>query len=164
MLNFLRDLVVFNCEFFNIYRSKDYYMAVKIRLSRIGKKKAPFYRIVAVDSRKKRDGASLENLGTYDGLKGVIVQLDLERVNYWVSKGAILSDTIKKLLKMKSKSESQKPDEEKNKTKVKKETAGAKSKAKAKEEVKETSVVTRAIADKLADKKEEVKKQKKKPN
>jgi small subunit ribosomal protein S16 len=48
-------------------------MAVKLRLTRIGKKKAPFYRIVAIDSRKKRDGAFLENLGTYDALKGNLV-------------------------------------------------------------------------------------------
>jgi len=50
-------------------------MAVKLRLSRIGKKHAPFFRIVAVDSRKKRDGSYLENLGTYDSIKGSFVQL-----------------------------------------------------------------------------------------
>jgi len=74
-------------------------MSVKIRLSRVGKKKAPFYRIVAVDSRKKRDGANLEILGTYDGLEGVIVNLDMDRIDYWVSQGAIPSDTVKKLIK-----------------------------------------------------------------
>ena len=47
-------------------------MAVKIRLSRIGKKNAPFSRIVAIDSRKKRDGAFLEDLGTYDMLKSKV--------------------------------------------------------------------------------------------
>ena len=72
-------------------------MAVKIRLARIGKKHAPFFRIVAIDSRKKRDGAYLETLGTYDVLKGALVQFNVERINDWVSKGAILSDSVKKM-------------------------------------------------------------------
>jgi len=75
-------------------------MSVKIRLSRIGKKKAPFYRIIAVDSRKKRDGAFLEDLGTYDVLNSRLVRFDLERVNYWVSQGALPSDSVKKLIKL----------------------------------------------------------------
>jgi small subunit ribosomal protein S16 len=75
------------------------FMAVKIRLSRIGKKAVPFYRIVAVDGRKKRDGAYLENLGTYDGLKGTFVQFYPERINDWVAKGAIVTDAVKKLQK-----------------------------------------------------------------
>jgi len=74
-------------------------MSVKIRLSRIGKKKAPFYRIVAVDSRKKRDGANLEILGTYDGLAGVIVNIDMDRIDYWLGQGAIPSETVEKLIK-----------------------------------------------------------------
>jgi len=74
-------------------------MALTIRLSRIGKKHAPFYRIVAVDSRKKRDGAYLENLGTYDGLKGTVVQLNLEGLKNWIAKGATLSDTVKRIYK-----------------------------------------------------------------
>ena len=79
-------------------------MAVKIRLSRIGKKNAPVYRIVAVDSRKKRDGEALENLGTYDPIKGALVQYHEERVQDWISKGAIVTDAVKKLQK-KSKKE-----------------------------------------------------------
>jgi small subunit ribosomal protein S16 len=78
-------------------------MAVKIRLSRIGKKNAPVYRIVAVDSRKKRDGEALENLGTYDPIRGVLVQFHEERINDWVSKGAIMTDVVKKLQKMNKK-------------------------------------------------------------
>lgn len=74
-------------------------MAVTIRLSRIGKKHAPFYRIVAVDSRKKRDGAFLDNLGTYDGLKGTVVRLNLEGLKGWIAKGATLSDTVKRIYK-----------------------------------------------------------------
>lgn len=73
---------------------------VKIRLSRIGKKHIPFYRIVAVDSREKRDGAFLENLGTFDGLKTKIIRFDVERINDWVSKGAVMTDTVKKIYKM----------------------------------------------------------------
>lgn len=75
-------------------------MAVKIRLSRIGKTNRPYWRVVAVDSRKKRDGAFLENLGTYDPIKHEVVQLHVDRIDEWVSKGAICSDTVKKLIKI----------------------------------------------------------------
>ena len=75
-------------------------MAVKIRLARIGKKSAPFYRIVAIDSRKKRDGEFLEDLGTYDGLKTKLVHFHEERINHWISLGAQPSETVKKLHRM----------------------------------------------------------------
>ncbi len=75
-------------------------MAVRIRLSRVGKKKVPFYRIVAVDGRKKRDGAFLENLGSYDGLSGKLVQFNQERINHWIGLGAIPSDAVKRLQKL----------------------------------------------------------------
>jgi small subunit ribosomal protein S16 len=74
-------------------------MSVKIRLARIGKKKAPFFRIVAVDGRKKRDGEYLENLGTYNPLTGELVQFHVERIQAWLDKGAIPSDTVVKLQK-----------------------------------------------------------------
>ena len=74
-------------------------MAVKLRLSRIGKKHAPFFRIVAVDSRKQRDGACLENLGTFDPIKGSFIQFHEERINDWISKGATASDSVKKLMR-----------------------------------------------------------------
>lgn len=79
-------------------------MAVKIRLSRIGKKNRPYWRIVAVDSQKKRDGACLENLGAYDPLTHNILQLHRERVEHWIANGAVCSPTVKKLIK-KSKSQ-----------------------------------------------------------
>lgn len=79
-------------------------MAVKIRLSRVGKKAAPFYRIVAVDERRKRDGSSLEVLGTYNPLKGEMVQFNQERINFWISQGAIPTDAVKRLQKEQSKS------------------------------------------------------------
>lgn len=75
-------------------------MAVKIRLARIGKTHAPIYRIVAIDSRKKRDGEALEILGTYNPMSGEIVQFHADRVNAWVSKGAIVTDSVKKIQKL----------------------------------------------------------------
>lgn len=74
-------------------------MAVKIRLARIGKKNAPFYRIVAIDSRKKRDGASLEILGTYNPLTGELMQFNNDGINAWIKQGATPSDTVKRLQK-----------------------------------------------------------------
>lgn len=82
-------------------------MAVKLRLSRIGKKHAPFFRIVAVDSRKQRDGANLENLGTFDTLKGTFVQFHAERVNEWLAKGATPTDSVKKLIRLHKEANSQ---------------------------------------------------------
>lgn len=75
-------------------------MAVRIRLSRVGKTKVPFYRIIAVDGRRKRDGAFLENLGSYDALKSKLVTFNEERLDYWIDQGAIPSDAVKKLQKL----------------------------------------------------------------
>ena len=77
-------------------------MAVKLRLSRIGKKNAPVYRIVAIDSRKKRDGASLEVLGTYNPITGRLVQYNQERIQYWVAQGATPTDAVKKIQRLHS--------------------------------------------------------------
>jgi len=74
-------------------------MSVKIRLSRIGKKNRPYWRVVAVDSRKKRDGAYLDNLGTYDPIKHQVVQFHTDKIATWVAKGAVCSPTVIKLLK-----------------------------------------------------------------
>ncbi len=74
-------------------------MPVKIRLARIGKKHVPFYRLVAVDAREKRDGEYLANLGTYDAIKGGIIQFDEAGYHDWVAKGAIPTDAAKKLFK-----------------------------------------------------------------
>ncbi|KKP22933.1 MAG: 30S ribosomal protein S16 [candidate division TM6 bacterium GW2011_GWF2_28_16] len=75
-------------------------MSVKIRLSRLGKTNRPYWRVVAVDSRKKRDGAFLDNLGTYDPIKHEVIQLNNEGINNWVLKGAICSPAVKKLIKI----------------------------------------------------------------
>ncbi len=72
-------------------------MAVKIRLSRIGKKHVPFFRIVAIDSRAKRDGQFLENLGTYDALKGTLVVFNEQLYDKWIARGAIPTDSAKKI-------------------------------------------------------------------
>jgi len=72
-------------------------MAVRIRLSRIGRKKTPFYNLVAIDSRSKRDGAFLSDIGTYDGLKGEVVHFKEDIYNDWIAKGAIPSDSAKRI-------------------------------------------------------------------
>jgi small subunit ribosomal protein S16 len=73
---------------------------VVIRLRRGGSKKKPFYRIVAVDSRKKRDGAVLETVGYYDPkTEPPTIKLEMEKYNSWVEKGAKVSETVKNLVK-----------------------------------------------------------------
>ena len=75
-------------------------MSVKIRLARHGAKKRPFYRIVVADSKSPRDGRFLENVGTYNPLiDPAKVVLKQERIKYWINQGAILTDTVKSLLK-----------------------------------------------------------------
>ncbi len=75
-------------------------MAVKIRLQRVGTKKRPFYRVVAVDSRKRRDGDVIESLGQYQPISNdVQFSVNEEKVIDWLKKGAQTTDTIEKLLK-----------------------------------------------------------------
>jgi small subunit ribosomal protein S16 len=73
---------------------------IAIRLSRFGRKKAPFYRVVAVDSQKKATGMVLEVIGTWNPAKN-IKEIDKEKVASWVKKGAQISATVKKLLETK---------------------------------------------------------------
>ncbi|MGI6787218.1 MAG: 30S ribosomal protein S16 [Acholeplasmataceae bacterium] len=73
-------------------------MAVKIRLQRFGAKKRPFYRVVASESTRARDGKFLEILGTYNPLDGT-VNIDGEKVEKWLNNGAQPTDTVKSLLK-----------------------------------------------------------------
>lgn len=80
---------------------------VTIRLSRGGAKKSPFYHIVATDSRARRDGRYIERLGYYNPVArgdSTEVQLDLDRVDYWIGVGAQMSDTVKKVVKIHRKS------------------------------------------------------------
>ena len=74
-------------------------MSVKIRLTRMGDKKSPFYRVVVADSRSPRDGKFIEILGTYDPLKQpAVVKIDNEKAAKWLSNGAQPTDTAKSLL------------------------------------------------------------------
>ena len=77
-------------------------MAVKLRLTRVGSKKNPVYRIVAADSRSPRDGKFLEIVGRYNPQTDPsTIEVDEERVRDWLSKGAQPSDTVARLLKVK---------------------------------------------------------------
>ncbi|PKM50758.1 MAG: 30S ribosomal protein S16 [Firmicutes bacterium HGW-Firmicutes-7] len=76
-------------------------MAVKIRLKRLGVKKAPFYRIVVADSRAPRDGKFIEEIGIYDPTKETMqLKVDEEAAKKWLANGAQPSDTVRKLLKI----------------------------------------------------------------
>jgi len=73
---------------------------VKIRLQRGGAKKRPFYRVVALDERRQRDGRALQFLGTYDPkVDPAEIKLDHAAIQAWVDKGARLSDTVRSLIK-----------------------------------------------------------------
>jgi small subunit ribosomal protein S16 len=75
-------------------------MAVKIRLKRIGAKKAPFYRVVVADSRFPRDGRFIEEIGTYNPLvEPSEIKIDEEAARKWLNNGAQPTDTVKTLLK-----------------------------------------------------------------
>lgn len=75
-------------------------MAVKIRLRRMGAKKAPFYRIVVADSRYPRGGRFIEELGYYDPTKDPkVVKIDMEKAQKWIANGAQPTDTVRGLLK-----------------------------------------------------------------
>ncbi len=76
-------------------------MAVKLRMTRMGRRHRPFFRINAVEARTPRDGRVLEKLGHYDPIekdKDKQIVLNLERVRYWLDKGAVPSDTVSQIL------------------------------------------------------------------
>lgn len=74
-------------------------MAVKIRLTRLGDKKSPFYRVAVADSRSPRDGKFIEVLGTYDPLKNPAeVKVDTEKASKWLKNGATPTETAKSVL------------------------------------------------------------------
>lgn len=74
---------------------------VKIRLRRMGAKKAPYYRIIVADSRSPRDGRFIEELGTYDPMAedAQKIKVDMERAQYWIANGAQPTETVRGLLK-----------------------------------------------------------------
>lgn len=74
-------------------------MATRIRLRRMGAKKAPFYRLVVADSRSPRDGRFIEEIGFYDPTKNpMVLKVNEERAQYWLKTGAQPSETVKSLL------------------------------------------------------------------
>lgn len=74
-------------------------MPVKIRLSRLGAKKKPFYRLVVADSRARRDGRFIESIGTYDPLRDPpAVTMNEDRVVHWLRRGAQPTDTVRRIL------------------------------------------------------------------
>ena len=76
-------------------------MAVKIRLKRMGAKKAPFYRVIVADSRSPRDGRFIDELGYYDpNQEPSVVKIDAEKANQWIANGAQPTETVEKLLKI----------------------------------------------------------------
>ena len=73
---------------------------VKIRLRRMGAKKAPYYRVVVADSRYPRDGRFIEEIGTYDPMaEGEKIKVDMDRAKYWIANGAQPTDTVRGLMK-----------------------------------------------------------------
>ena len=75
-------------------------MAVKIRLKRMGAKKAPFYRVVVADSRYPRDGRFIEEIGVYDPTREPsVIKIDAEKAKKWIANGAQPTDTVRALMK-----------------------------------------------------------------
>ena len=75
-------------------------MAVKIRLTRMGKKKNPFYRIVVADERTRRDGAPIDEIGYYNPMTNPAdIKIDAEKANKWLANGAQPTETVRSLLK-----------------------------------------------------------------
>ena len=75
-------------------------MAVKIRLKRMGAKKAPFYRVIVADSRSPRDGRFIEEIGYYNPTKTPsVIKIDTEKADKWIKNGAQPTETVKKLIK-----------------------------------------------------------------
>ncbi len=76
-------------------------MSVKLRLSRVGAKKNPFYRVVVTNSRSPRDGRFIEHVGVYDPNRDPVeIRFDMDRVKHWLSVGATPSETVSELLRV----------------------------------------------------------------
>ena len=98
-------------------------MAVKIRLTRMGDKKSPFYRVVVADSRVARDGKVIDKLGYFNPLKEVPeINIDVEKAKSWLSKGAVPTETAKTILVKAGAIENAKPNTPKSVIKPKKES------------------------------------------
>lgn len=109
-------------------------MAVKIRLARHGAKKRPYYRVVVADSRCPRDGRIIEEVGRYNPMTAPkTINLDLEKINEWQSKGAQLTDAVAALVKAANEGEKTETVAKKSKKQLAKEAAAAKAAAEAAE-------------------------------
>lgn len=118
-------------------------MAVKIRLARAGAKKAPFYRVVAADSRAPRDGRFIEILGRYNPRTDPsTIELDVEKIDAWIAKGATPSETVAKLIAIAKNPEAQAP--------VKSEALSKKAQAKAEAEAKAAAQAAAKAAEEAA--------------
>ena len=118
-------------------------MAVKIRLARAGAKKAPFYRVVAADSRAPRDGRFIEILGRYNPRTDPsTIELDVEKIDAWIAKGATPSETVGKLLTIAKNPDAEAP--------VKTGSMSKKAKAKAAEEAKAAEAAAAKAAEEAA--------------
>lgn len=125
-------------------------MSVKIRLARAGAKKAPFYRIVAADSRSPRDGRFLEILGRYNPrTHPSFIELDIERTEAWIAKGAQMTETVEKLYIISKNPEAAPPVEDQKQSK--KSQAKAVAEAEAAEKAKADAAKAKADAAKAAE-------------
>ncbi len=124
-------------------------MAMKIRLARGGSKKRPFYSIVAADSRMPRDGRFIEKLGTYNPLlpkdSEERVKMNMERVEYWLGKGAQPTDRISRMLEAAGKLE------KKERNNPNKAEPGAKAKERAEEKAAKAAEASEAPAEEVAE-------------
>jgi small subunit ribosomal protein S16 len=85
-------------------------MALKIRLTKVGSVHQPLYRVVVAEARSRRDGAAVENIGTYrPGSKGNPIDLKMDRVEYWLSKGALPTNTMHSMIKKARRAAAAKP-------------------------------------------------------
>ncbi|MBN1149787.1 30S ribosomal protein S16 [candidate division WOR-3 bacterium] len=82
-------------------------MSVRIHLARFGKRSSPFYHIVVADKRHRRDGKCLEKLGYYDPRRPSDFNLDIEKINKWIQKGASVTETVSSLIRRHKKEQPQ---------------------------------------------------------
>ena len=93
-------------EYRTLFSNQTHHMALKIRLSRVGTKNVPHYRVVVAEERSRRDGDAVEQIGSYNPrAKGNPMTIKLDRVDYWVSKGAKPTSTMHAMIKRARRSE-----------------------------------------------------------
>ena len=115
-------------------------LAVKIRLARHGAKKRPYYRVVVADGRMPRDGRYIEEVGRYNPLTNPkTIDLDIEKINDWQSKGAQLTDAVKALVKAAEEGPKAQTEAKKSKKQLAKEAEAAKAAAAAEAEAAEST-------------------------